>query len=302
MLWTKDIDFFKSSSKLAADGESMVFLFFLLFFFPISSKKLSDVISVNFFEAMNMAYSFHHHSAVKDPRWLLAKKNYERACAVEFSDTKMPKIPFLLHLIWLGSKPPDRYYSFIKEFKKLHPHWHIRLWTDRDARKFPMIRRKDFEQAQNFGEKSDIFRYELLYIYGGLYMDGDFEILQSLNDLHYVCDFYAGIGYLPNVLIYNGLIGCSARHPIIKKCIDTLTGGDFDTIQERTGPQLLTRAYFKSYRESPGISLLLPTPFFYPFPNCDREEHDYDKIMATAQPYSYALHLWASSWVPQNKQ
>ena len=43
-----------------------------------------------------------------------------------------------------------------------------------------------YAKAPNFGEASDILRYGLLLTQGGLYVDTDFECVQSVEALHEV--------------------------------------------------------------------------------------------------------------------
>ena len=69
----------------------------------------------------------------------------------------------------------------------------VEIWTDEDAENFPMKNRDIFEKATNLGMKSDIFRYEILYQQGGVYLDTDFFCLQPLDDLNEMYDFYSCI-------------------------------------------------------------------------------------------------------------
>jgi mannosyltransferase OCH1-like enzyme len=40
-----------------------------------------------------------------------------------------------------------------------------------------------FDRASNFGEKSDIWRYEILFRLGGVYVDTDFECVRPFDSL-----------------------------------------------------------------------------------------------------------------------
>lgn len=71
---------------------------------------------------------------------------------------------------------------------------------------------KDFRNCQaylgapNYGQKTDILRYELLQKFGGLYVDMDMECIQSLDHLHNLA-FYTGFSNTGTVELNNGLIG-----------------------------------------------------------------------------------------------
>ncbi len=269
-------------------------------FFPLHPETLWKKYPIDFYDSMSHSSKFNRKKALTDPQWHYIKKFYDTGMRTEFKLDKKT-IPYKFHLIWLGSSPPQRYWTIIKQLKRLHKNCIIKLWTDAEAKKYTMTNRHAFNAATNYGEKSDIFRYEILYNEGGVYIDGDFEILKSFDDLFYACTFFAGIGYDENLHIYNGLIGCNAKHPIIKLCIDTLgTQGpknDVNYIMQRTGPHHFTRCILKGIGSSPGVSLLLPCPFFYPWPNYDRYNKKPSNIRRWIKPYSFATHLWACSWV-----
>jgi hypothetical protein len=48
-------------------------------------------------------------------------------------------------------------------------------------------------KRQNVGAKSDILRREVIYRFGGLYLDTDFECLSSFEPLHDRLDFFASL-------------------------------------------------------------------------------------------------------------
>ena len=92
-------------------------------------------------------------------------------------DRNLPKI---IHQIWLGDIEPP--YSFMKSVKDNHPDYDYRLWTD-DNLPHPLFNQDLFDKARYYPEKADILRYELLYRFGGLYIDADIICLKPLNDL-----------------------------------------------------------------------------------------------------------------------
>lgn len=126
---------------------------------------------------------------------------------------------------------------------KLHPEWDYRLWTDEDVADYPFETRTkelfdrmsliltmdgvltDFflvphfvEDSNNFAEKSDIWRYSILFNYGGLYIDTDFECLKSFDDLHCLsdCGFYSGLSNTGTVEVNIGLLASVPRHPLLR--------------------------------------------------------------------------------------
>lgn len=192
----------------------------------------------------------------KSKNWQLFEKLYTDGMQAEYDEKDAPRIPLLFHLIWLGSPVPQSYRALEKRLKEFHPGCQVIVWTDKEVQKLTLINRRAFDRATNYGEKSDIVRYEILYQQGGVYLDGDFEILRSFKALMQACNLFAGIAYsMPRDLftfsidieLYNGLIGVSPGHPVMKQCIDTLSSKgpreDVNAILARTGPIHFTRCF-----------------------------------------------------------
>jgi mannosyltransferase OCH1-like enzyme len=216
-------------------------------------------------------------------------------------------IPPIIHFIWLGSPLPERCRAMVETWRSHHPHWTIKVWTDKDVEGFRMQNRAAFDKARNYGEKSDIWRYEILLRFGGVYVDTDFECLKSFDRIHKSCAFYAGLGYRPDPLLYNGLIGTVPGHPIIKLCVESLKTGSGDNndsrIMANTGPDFFTRCFFQRAGSCHNV-VPFPVTFFYPFPNSMRKERGNTGSVRRrwARAESYALHYWDWSWQrPQKK-
>ncbi|CAN0375651.1 unnamed protein product, partial [Ectocarpus sp. 8 AP-2014] len=92
--------------------------------------------------------------------------------------------------------------------------------ADIDA--FGLENRGAYDAAQNFGQKSDILRYEILLRHGGLYVDVDFLCLGSFEDLHKRYEFYAGVSNTGTFELNNGLVGCRPGHPIMRDIVNRI--------------------------------------------------------------------------------
>jgi mannosyltransferase OCH1-like enzyme len=103
------------------------------------------------------------------------------------------KIPKLIHFIWLGSSLPLKYSNIINVWKEKHPNFDIKIWNDEDVELLQLENINIFNNGSNYGIKSDILRYEILYNLGGIYIDIDYECIQSLENLTNTCSFFSGI-------------------------------------------------------------------------------------------------------------
>ena len=209
------------------------------------------------------------------------------------------QIPKNIHFIWLGSPLPKKCAELIETWKLFHPDWNIRVWTDNDVDAFNLLNKTAFKKASNYGQKSDIWRYEILYRYGGLYLDTDFECLTSFDELHKNCEFYAGIGR-DGTSVMNSIIGAKANHPILLACISQLKvkprQHDYNKIMEETGPYYLGRIVENFGSKCPiGTVAIFPPIYFYPFPGHYRNDSSKEPCDFITSK-SMAIHYWACSW------
>lgn len=234
-------------------------------------------------------------------QWNLLKQLYHKALSRPPSPEA--RIPKIIHQIWLGGPLPEKYLSLQQSWQQHHPDWEYRLWSDADLADFPFTCRDRFDLAINKGEQSDILRYEILYRYGGLYVDTDFECLRSFDVFHHTCDFYCGLeAKFPkqhNPAMGNALIGSVAGHPILKRCLEEIakheTGGDPDLIQIYTGPICLCKAFMQLCTEGDYRSVAFPFTTFYPLPASFREEGTCKEKWVKDE--SFGIHYWNASWV-----
>jgi inositol phosphorylceramide mannosyltransferase catalytic subunit len=235
--------------------------------------------------------------------WKVLEKLYTGA----LSRPLVPKtrIPKKIHQIWLGGELPKSYLSWQMSWQRHHPDWEYRLWTDADLADFIFSDKKRFLKATNKAEQADILRYEILYRYGGLYVDTDFECLKAFDLLHMHCDFYCGLEakmpYHNRPAIGNALIGSVPGHPILKRCLEEIskheTQGDPLKIQKYTGPCCLTRAFLQLCETKGYFNVAFPFTYFYPLPSHLREEGGCKERWI--QKESFAIHYWNMSWVPK---
>jgi mannosyltransferase OCH1-like enzyme len=236
-----------------------------------------------------------------DAMWDILDEKFEKNYIENNYENKIPK---KIHQVWLGGKFPEKYKRIRDTWIEKNPDWEYKLWTDDDIDEFKLENIEQFNKINNLGAKSDIFRYEILYRYGGLYIDTDFECLKSFNDLTYL-DFFTGTGHKIEPEVFNGLIACTPRHNLIRKMIDgikVVETNNFDKIMALTGPLYFSSVFFEYVKNTDERIVVFPTTFFYPLPAIFRhsvrednnESRDIVKRFLTDK--SYCVHLWYTSW------
>jgi hypothetical protein len=172
----------------------------------------------------------------------LFKKMYEVQKGLIGASVEAVRIPKSVHFIWVGPRAfPRESVENVRTWMAKNPGWTFNFWTDR-IRPVPvpgmrtrMIRdlnflklRQCFSKSDNYGEKSDLLRYEILYQEGGVYVDHDVKCFKSFDVLNKTYDFYCGIDMpytssLPScIFTTNNLIGAKQGHPILMRCMEML--------------------------------------------------------------------------------
>ncbi|MGA9530564.1 MAG: glycosyltransferase [Candidatus Babeliales bacterium] len=238
------------------------------------------------------------------------------------------EIPRIIHHIWLGSPFPSGYEEWYQTWRSFHPQWSTVFWTDReenydkgavvvysfdelkeqlkqnvpvhivvDIRFLVLVNQEAFDEAVNYGERSDILRFEVLEHIGGLYVDTDFECLRSFDILQKSYECYTGLQPLDTgcVQLGSALISSIPHHPFIKRCVETVPANrDKKRIIERTGPLFFTYCFVCSCIDNPRINLIaFPAHYFYP---CSYHEVGLPKNF-WLKKHAYAVHHWEGSWL-----
>lgn len=167
------------------------------------------------------------------------------------------KIPKIIHQTWKNNDIPDFLKDFQSSWKKYNPNYEYRFWTDQDIDTFIKTKHKWFYpifRGYNANIKRvDAFRYFLLYEFGGLYVDLDFECLKSFDSLMEKEKCFFGSEPPKHVKKWkvSGLLPCNAlmasipKHPFWNFVCHQLTKTAKDNnIVKSTGPVFLRKCYY----------------------------------------------------------
>jgi hypothetical protein len=256
---------------------------------------------------------------------------YEKNHPTKLESQKEYKIPPVIHIIWLGNKFPEKYQLFRKSWFTHHPTWTHILWVDNpqnysegeyfiinnledfkkmllngvfagkslviDVKNIKLFNAQFYDETKNYGEKSDMLRYELLYMFGGLYVDTDEECLKPFDILHKTYDSYIAIQPLDVSLLGLGifLMASIAGHPILRHCIDTIKDDrDIKEIWMKTGPVHFTKSFFALIQYDPHCNIAFPATYFCPVGF--RLKVPYEEKRKLFKQESMAVHWWESGW------
>jgi mannosyltransferase OCH1-like enzyme len=207
-------------------------------------------------------------------------------------------IPRVLHRVWLDDPMPDEYAGYGEKLAGLHPSWEFREW--RSTTELPALRNPElFDQATEVCPRdwkrfrSGLLRLELLWLYGGLYVDCDVEPLAPFDRL---LELEAFVCWSPNRwkgrrLLTDCVLGATPRHPFIAACLAGVAAS-IEAFAHRptavaSGPCNLTRVF--ESQEWPGV-VTLPEQVFGP-----QSIRDRDKGMPVNLAGALGWHRWANS-------
>lgn len=201
-------------------------------------------------------------------------------------------IPRLFHHIWLGPRPmPSSHKTYINGWKAEHKGWSFKLWDDNDLTPDQFANYDLIKAATSYAQKADIMRYEILYKYGGVYLDCDFECLRNINSLldgitAFSCNEISDYSKYCST----GILGAKPKHPVFKRATQMVRKAPLNTknINQSTGPYFFRRCFEE------GDITIFPTMFFYPF------HYDDPKPWPSVPRVSYGIHHWGASWLQED--
>lgn len=116
-----------------------------------------------------------------------------------FRTTIKPRIPKVIHYLWFGKHElPDTYKKNIESWKRYCPGYEIIEWTEKDYDIGKNIFMRQAYERKSWAYVTDYARKDILYQYGGIYLDTDVELIKPIDELLYN-DFFVGRDDVANI-------------------------------------------------------------------------------------------------------
>ena len=227
----------------------------------------------------------------------------------------MLRIPRIIHQTWKDQNIPIALKVLADSWLIHHPGWEYQFWTDDRNRAFIENHFPEFlniyDGYQYNIQRVDAVRYFILFKYGGVYIDLDFECVRStallLENQDCVFSFEPPLHskfHKLDQIISNAFIASIPGHFVLKRIIEDLTHqrivsseNKFDDILESTGPFMINRV-FKNGNLLKKLKVLSPK-YLFPLTILEVEkllndEVNEDIIKKIAD--SYGTHYFMGSW------
>lgn len=232
-------------------------------------------------------------------------------------------IPKIIHFTWKSEQLPRQMQAYYDAWRRLHPDWDVRLWTDETMRAFVAETYPAFlatyDAYPKMIQRADSFRYLVLGALGGVYADLDVEPFKSIEGLlHHEC--FLGIEPLEHIfpdrrhqgvpfLLTNAFMGSVPGHSLWTDIVARMPSlVDQETFYS-TGPSMVTSAALR-LNKSDRPTLLSPEVWSPLLADGRRTRSDAEAIallepigtVVPATDGSLVSHVWMTTWVPWHKR
>jgi mannosyltransferase OCH1-like enzyme len=234
----------------------------------------------------------------------------------------MQIIPKIIHQIWSEKyNPLPQFFQVLAEtWKTKHEDWQYIHWNEQAIndfmhREFPEL----ISMYETFPfdiQRWDAVRFLIMYRYGGMYADFDYECLENMEPL--LADKNCCIALEPEThckmygiarVLNAALFACTPRHKYLKKVINrvfSIKTTDFDRsnramcILNTTGPLMLSEVYESMSEAEKEDVYLISAKHVTPF---DRRQIEQVKAgieneeLENCLQNAFALHYFTTTWV-----
>ncbi len=217
-------------------------------------------------------------------------------------------IPKLIHQLWIGPKPAPT--KFMNTWAAKNPDFQYLFWNEADLAKLIATRMitattasgEVFEQPlacidkivsiEEINGKADIIRWEILYKFGGIFLDADSICIEPFDEIIMSKKAFAGWEneQVRRGLIATGTMGFPPLHPLCKAAIDYVQKNEVSYVATKqmawqtVGPLCLTRLIQTGLYSD---VFIFPSWFFLPI-HCTGVEY-------TGHGKVYAYQEWGST-------
>jgi len=203
-------------------------------------------------------------------------------------------IPKILHHIWPGEDPfKQQFHEWRNTWMKFHPDWTFHFWRlsnlpldKMDKKIITAIR----DPKYSITPKSDLLRFELVRIFGGIYTDTDIECLKPFEQFrsHSLFSGYEN----DHGTVCPSLFGAEPNNPILIKMCQISINNAINCGYDRTNkyPNKVTSVVpfsdlLKNHLSDNGVKVY-PKEVFYPISYNERDR------LSEPTPNAFCKHYW----------
>lgn len=212
-------------------------------------------------------------------------------------------IPRIIHYCWFGkSDLPDDYKHYMESWQKFCPDYRIVRWDENNYDYEKTLYTKQAYEAGKYSFVSDYARLDVVYTYGGIYLDTDVEIIKNLDMLlknRMFCGFEQGN------LVNTGLgFGACKGFEHLKRMRDFYNELSFRNDDNSLNLTTCTK-YQTEYLEKLGIQRngkLQVVEGIRVYPRTVLAPLDFYGIQNHYSEFTYTIHHYAATWFQESRE
>lgn len=236
---------------------------------------------------------------------LLEKENtaMQKKVPSDFRLEKVQLIPKVIHYCWFGGgQVPDKYKYWMESWKKFCPDYEIIEWNEQNYDVTKNLYMRQAYENRKWGFVPDYARMDIIYRYGGIYLDTDVELVQGFDDLLYQRGF---LGFeCPDYVNLGQGFGAVKGLPIFKEMMSVYDNMDF--INADGSLNMVASPYWQTkVLEQHGLKLngeyqIVENLTVYPEKVLCGKSWSTRRVVL--KPYTKSIHHFEGSWIQQEKR
>ena len=301
----KVIDNFKSGTEREIDVNGKVFpIISLEQFLKECSENTSIIITCKKYEdIISQLDLISELDGLECYLYLFLHECTEHYAKYPISKRKNNIIPKKIHYCWFGkNKVPDEYLKYMETWKKYCPDYEIIRW---DEQNYDVMKNDYLRQAYN-NEKwafvSDYARVDVVYQYGGVYLDTDVELVKNFDEF-LKWDMFCGFESTKYIAWGLGF-GAVRGHEILQEVLKVYEQMDFirsDGTLNLVKCPIIQSSVMSEYGfvldgtpQEIGNVAVYPKEFFSPY--------SYAKCFGRITSNTHSIHHYSASWMEKEKK
>jgi hypothetical protein len=214
-------------------------------------------------------------------------------------------IPKIIHYCWFGgTEIPDHDKKCIESWKKYCPDYEIKRWDESNYDFNKNQYMKEAYELKKWGFVPDYARLDIIYEYGGIYLDTDVELIRNIDDL---LKNKAFMGFETNSEFVNPGLGFGAEKgfPLLKEIRDVIYGSRKFKREDGSCDTTPSPRFNTEFLQEKGLELnnkmqiiqnlkIYPDDYF-----CPIDAHS--SILQTTE-HTYSIHHFHASWLTKEEK
>lgn len=200
-------------------------------------------------------------------------------------------IPKKIHYVWVGNKEkPKKIKKCLKTWDKYLKDYEIKEWneTNFDISSHPFV--EAAYKAKKWAFVSDYIRAYAIYNEGGIYLDTDVLVVDTLDDL---LKNKAFVGFENDTHPFTAVFGAESNHPFIKQMLNYYDSVPLNFNFENNNTLSVSNMLIKDYNCKLGnIEQELKTGI-----NVYKSE-----VLCNPSKESKTIHIFTGTWLDENKK